>query len=226
VSADAPTCRAPADAFAFGRNWQRYVDAYLDPERIEIARAPEVRAPGPFLRVRSSTPRFVGKLAQGDVVYSWGLLHNTGDMCNGIRQAARLGGLFVVAICNREIGRFLDSDRRQRIKAEVQPLEPGDAARHEGGIPVLLDGTAAEGTQEPDTRTVTARKPTRGMAFKTDLFDWLGGYPYEYATADEIVGLCRDQLGLDVVKVLSNPPTGTGNNQFVFRRAEAIEDAG
>jgi len=28
---------APADAFPFGRNWQRYVDRYLDPGRVMIA---------------------------------------------------------------------------------------------------------------------------------------------------------------------------------------------
>jgi hypothetical protein len=55
----------------------------------------------------------------------------------------------------------------------------------------------------------------------TDLVDWLGGYPYEFATADEIVAFCRDECGLEVVKVMAIDPRGTGNNQFVFRRAEA-----
>src|ERR671918_1887419 len=27
----------PADAFAFGRNWQRYIEDYLDSDRVEIA---------------------------------------------------------------------------------------------------------------------------------------------------------------------------------------------
>jgi glutamate mutase epsilon subunit len=55
------------------------------------------------------------------------------------------------------------------------------------------------------------------MALTTDLIDWLGGYPYEYATADEIVSFCRAQCGLQEVKVIEMPAGATGNNEFVFR---------
>jgi 2-polyprenyl-6-hydroxyphenyl methylase/3-demethylubiquinone-9 3-methyltransferase len=61
-------------------------------------------------------------------------------------------------------------------------------------------------------------KARRGMAMTTDLVDWVGGYPYEYATADEIVDFCRAECSLEAIKVLAVPSTATGNNQFVFRR--------
>ena len=41
---------------------------------------------------------------QGDIVYSWGVLHHTGDMRQAIRNAALLvkpGGFFIIAIYNK-----------------------------------------------------------------------------------------------------------------------------
>jgi SAM-dependent methyltransferase len=283
MSADAPTVKAPADAFAFGRNWQRYVEAYLDPERVEIAtrslnelveedlkgrtfidvgagsglfslcahRAgarrvvsldvdPDSVAACRELRRRSGDPAtwtvvegsildadLVGSLPSGDLVYSWGVLHHTGDMYTAIRQAARLvrpGGLFVIAIYNRATGRFLDSERWLRIKRRYNHSRRPTQVLMEASFTGYWALRQLAARQNP-LRTAREYKKNRGMALKTDLVDWLGGYPYEYATSDEIVRFCSDELGFDVVKVLSNPPAGTGNNQFVFRRAESGEDA-
>jgi 2-polyprenyl-6-hydroxyphenyl methylase/3-demethylubiquinone-9 3-methyltransferase len=57
---------------------------------------------------------------------------------------------------------------------------------------------------------------SRGMALWTDQVDWLGGYPYEFATAQDIITLCEGSLGLVCKKLV--PSDGTGNNQFVFLR--------
>jgi 2-polyprenyl-6-hydroxyphenyl methylase/3-demethylubiquinone-9 3-methyltransferase len=67
-------------------------------------------------------------------------------------------------------------------------------------------------------QTAREYKRTRGMALMTDLVDWLGGYPYEFATAEEVVEFCMERCGLEVVKVQALGPRETGNNQFVFRR--------
>ena len=61
-------------------------------------------------------------------------------------------------------------------------------------------------------------KHSRGMALRTDLIDWLGGYPYEFATVDEIITKCEGEFGLKKLKVIPEHPMGTGNNQFVFER--------
>src|SRR5215204_3882636 len=165
----------PADAFAFGRNWQRYVDRYLDPVRVEIAARslqtligedltgkvfldigagsglfslcahqagaakvvsidvdPDAVEACRQLRASADSPpswdvmegsildeAFISRLPQGDVVYSWGVLHHTGDMYAALRNAASLvrpGGLFCIAIYNRVTGRFLDSERWWKIK--------------------------------------------------------------------------------------------------------------
>jgi 2-polyprenyl-6-hydroxyphenyl methylase/3-demethylubiquinone-9 3-methyltransferase len=66
---------------------------------------------------------------------------------------------------------------------------------------------------------VTGRNPSRqqrGMDFYYNVVDWVGGYPYEYASIreiEEIGGL----LGFELLRANpANVPTGC--NEFVFRR--------
>lgn len=66
---------------------------------------------------------------------------------------------------------------------------------------------------------VTGKNPTkkeRGMDFHHDVVDWVGGYPYEYATKEEIVTFVS-KLGFKAVKVIP-AQVFTGCNQFVFQR--------
>jgi 2-polyprenyl-6-hydroxyphenyl methylase/3-demethylubiquinone-9 3-methyltransferase len=59
-------------------------------------------------------------------------------------------------------------------------------------------------------------KGDRGMEFQYDIVDWLGGYPYEYATIQEIINFV-EKAGFQTVKVV--PTDGwTGCNQFVFKK--------
>jgi SAM-dependent methyltransferase len=267
--------RAPADAFAFGKNWQLYVDRYLDPERVTIAAQslgeliedglagrtfldigcgsglfslcaheagaevvsldvdPDSVAACRELRRRAGEPdtwtvlegsilddELVEVLPSADVVYSWGVLHHTGDMWTAIEHAARPmrpDGLFALSIYNRSTGRFLDSDRWLAIKRRYNHSGPATRRTLEAAHLGHWTWSQVAARKNP-VRVARSYKRNRGMALRTDLLDWLGGYPYEYATADEIVDFCRDRLGLEPVKVRANPPTGIGNNEFVFRR--------
>jgi 2-polyprenyl-6-hydroxyphenyl methylase/3-demethylubiquinone-9 3-methyltransferase len=68
---------------------------------------------------------------------------------------------------------------------------------------------------------VTRRNPKamdRGMDFYYDVVDWVGGYPYEYATTAEMNEMC-EPLGLRLVRAVpAKVPTGC--NELVFRRDE------
>jgi hypothetical protein len=52
------------------------------------------------------------------------------------------------------------------------------------------------------------------MEFWTDVKDWLGGYPMEFAGLQETREFCRQELGLDLV----NLKTGEGCTEYVFCR--------
>jgi 2-polyprenyl-6-hydroxyphenyl methylase/3-demethylubiquinone-9 3-methyltransferase len=57
----------------------------------------------------------------------------------------------------------------------------------------------------------------RGMDFWYDVIDWIGGYPYEYASTTEVTAFV-EALGFRLERVRS-PRAPTGNNEYIFRRA-------
>ena len=66
---------------------------------------------------------------------------------------------------------------------------------------------------------VTRRNPLkkeRGMDFLVDIVDWVGGYPYEYATVDKVLDL-GTKNGLQMLRV-SSASVPTGCNEFVFTK--------
>ncbi len=56
----------------------------------------------------------------------------------------------------------------------------------------------------------------RGMSFATDVKDWLGGYPMDFASLRETESFCKGQLGLDLVNV----KTGEGCTEYLFCRLD------
>ncbi len=160
---------------------------------------------------------FLGSIPKADVVYAWGSLHHTGSMGQAIRNAAgtvEKKGLFYLSIYNKVPGR-LGSEFWLRVKklynrsprAGKQAMEFAQFGRH-----VLRKLVSFE-----NPRTLfTQYSAGRGMDYWTDVRDWLGGYPYEFATTGEIVDICVRKLDFDLLKL--NPTQTLGTNEFLFRR--------
>ena len=58
-------------------------------------------------------------------------------------------------------------------------------------------------------------KMNRGMDFYHDVVDWVGGYPYEYASVDEMKALL-EKVGAEL-KRLVPAQVPTGCNEYVCR---------
>jgi 2-polyprenyl-3-methyl-5-hydroxy-6-metoxy-1,4-benzoquinol methylase len=202
----------------------RVVSIDVDPNSAAATRELRDRAGAPetwsVYEASILDPRTVGETEPADVVYSWGVLHHTGDMQAAIRHAASLvapGGLFCIAIYNRVTGRLLDSERWWKIKRFYNHTPP-PIRRAMAWLYFCYWLTHQLRARQNPVRAARQYKQSRGMALMTDLVDWLGGYPYEFATVDEITTFCERECGMETVKVLAISPRGTGNNQFVFRR--------
>jgi 2-polyprenyl-6-hydroxyphenyl methylase/3-demethylubiquinone-9 3-methyltransferase len=144
-----------------------------------------------------------------DVVHSWGALHHTGDMKRALANAGSLvrpGGHFVVAIYNRH----WSSLPWLLIKA-LYIHSPGWLQRTmvTALYPFIWLAKLA----------ITGRNPTsmdRGMDFYYNVVDWVGGYPYEYATIAELEEICRP-MGFSLVRsIRAKVPTGC--NELVFQK--------
>jgi 2-polyprenyl-6-hydroxyphenyl methylase/3-demethylubiquinone-9 3-methyltransferase len=144
-----------------------------------------------------------------DVVHSWGVLHHTGDMRTALANAASLvrpGGRLIIAIYNRH----WSSLPWLAIKA-TYVHSPRLLQRMMIGAlyPVIWLAKLAVTRRNP-------RKMERGMDFYYDVVDWVGGYPYEYASIAEMQEMAG-KLDLSLVRsTAANVPTGC--NEMVFRK--------
>jgi 2-polyprenyl-6-hydroxyphenyl methylase/3-demethylubiquinone-9 3-methyltransferase len=160
------------------------------------------------------------ELGRFDIVYSWGVLHHTGDMWRAIECATRFvndGGEFAVAIYSAtEFDSFWKAEKRLYARA------PGIVQRGMRGLfmTALLLRLTLLGKNP--VSFVKQYADVRGMNFSHDVHDWLGGYPYETATAAELHDRIS-RMGFTELRSFRLPITrglfGTGCHEFVFQRA-------
>lgn len=151
---------------------------------------------------------YVRRLGTFDVVYSWGVLHHTGDMQRAFRNAASLvapGGRLAIAIYNDQ-GWLSGYWRLVKQAYNTNALLKGMV------IAAHLPYLAARWT----VRTVRGRRLERGMRLWTDLLDWLGGYPFEVATPAAVVAVF-EPLGFRS-RIVQTCGRRHGCNEFVFER--------
>lgn len=155
--------------------------------------------------------KFYGKY---DVVYSWGVLHHTGNMEKALMEAGKCvvpGGYLFISIYNDQgfmskIWRYvkktynLSGKNRRKIILFMASL--------------YLYGYQTTRHIYKNGRNVLSE---RGMNAWNDLVDWVGGYPFEYATAEKIVMFYLGR-GFKLVKLKALDKKNHGCNQFVFQK--------
>jgi len=166
-------------------------------------------------------PGYLRALGRFDIVYSWGVLHHTGNMWAALDNAAipvDCGGRLFVAIYN-DTG--TQSRRWEWIKRTYNELPR--LARTPFAVAVTLPGelrtfagTLMRGRPADYIRNWTDYRRRRGMSFWHDILDWVGGYPYEYAAADQIFDFYRAR-GFTLTKMKCRG-VGLGCNELVFVR--------
>jgi 2-polyprenyl-6-hydroxyphenyl methylase/3-demethylubiquinone-9 3-methyltransferase len=164
--------------------------------------------------------RFIKELGQFDVVYSWGVLHHTGDLWGALEAVSGLvaaGGLLYISIYNDQ---GFESRMWRRVKHRYN--RSGPLTRR-----ILVAGSVAYlARRRPlvkliqlarQNNGVPARQPrARGMSAKHDLIDWVGGYPFEVARPEQVFAFFRDR-GYEL-RHLKTCGGGLGCNEYVFER--------
>jgi|SRR5690348_981992 len=157
-----------------------------------------------------------------DIVYSWGVLHHTGDMQRAIECAARLvkpGGEFWVALYRKTP--FCGTWRG--IKRWYSHATPAGQARARRFY-MRMQRTMMRLRGDNYDAYVAGYGKGRGMDYYNDVHDWLGGYPYESIAPDECRALMT-RLGFAVKREFVATPgrflpglLGSGCDEYVFRR--------
>jgi len=162
---------------------------------------------------------YLAKLGKFDIVYSWGVLHHTGQMWRALENAhlpVAPGGKFFIAIYN-DTGS--QSRRWARIKHAYNNL-PGFLRTPFALLTITPSETKAilraalRGRPGEYLRSWTRSDNFRGMNHWRDIVDWVGGYPYEFARPEQIFDFYRER-GFTLTK-LKCGDVGLGCNEFVF----------
>lgn len=156
----------------------------------------------------------VARIEPADIVYSWGVLHHTGDLWGAVRNAASLikdGGIFYVAI--------YEKTQKSNYWIAVKKLYNRSSwitrrAMEIGYVWTALFRTLSPSKIKSSISYIKNYEKNRGMEFWTDVRDWLGGWPYEPATLEEVVRFCEEELGLKKIRV----KTGGANIEYLFKR--------
>jgi 2-polyprenyl-3-methyl-5-hydroxy-6-metoxy-1,4-benzoquinol methylase len=150
-----------------------------------------------------------------DVVYSWGVLHHTGRMWDGLATAADRvapGGALAIALYNDQGWR---STAWRRVKKLYCSGRVGRVAVCALFIPYLAVRSVLASLVTYGNPISYFKRYGRGMSVYHDWLDWLGGYPFEVAQPGAVVKFMRDR-GFTLVHLKT--VSGVGCNEYVFRR--------
>jgi len=153
---------------------------------------------------------YLASLGNFDVVYSCGVLHHTGSMWQAMGNIAttpKMGGLLYIAIYNDQGWRshYWSMMKRAFNRGSLQRYIV--TVFH---LPLYLGRVAL--------RAARGRlREGRGMSLWHDYIDWLGGYPFETASAQQVTDFYLSR-GYDLYK-LRSVGRRSGCNEFVFRRS-------
>ncbi len=156
-------------------------------------------------------------LGKFDVVYSWGVLHHTGQMQQALNNVliplADSGTLFI-AIYNDQgvISRFWSAVKRCYCSGLI-----GRIAVSGVFIPYFTTLGILKGLSENKNPFAwfSGYRKQRGMSPYYDWIDWLGGYPFEVAKPESLLEFYKaHHFTLDRLITTNN----FGCNQYVFKR--------
>jgi len=156
---------------------------------------------------------FVRTVEPADIVYSWGVLHHTGNLWQAIRNAATFlkpGSIFYIAIYDKtpDTPYWIEIKKKYNRSSRLRKKSMELAYVWKTCIKTFF----FEGIRQSINYTRNHKK-SRGMEFWTDVKDWLGGWPYEPATQEEVCNFCEGTLGLERIKV----KTGEANIEYLFK---------
>jgi hypothetical protein len=142
-----------------------------------------------------------------DVVHSWGVLHHTGNLYKSIQLTCNMvqkQGYYIIAIYNKHWS--------SRIWLWIKWFYNYSPVFLKKFFiyfcyPVIWVAKFLVTGKNP-------KKQQRGMDFFYDIIDWVGGYPYEYASKEQIKKFVESQGFKLLREIPAKVPTGC--NEFVF----------
>ncbi len=153
-----------------------------------------------------------------DVVYSWGVLHHTGDMYNAIRCAAKFvkpNGLLALALYRKTLlCTFWKWEKRLYNNGPAWFPKLSQFIFKS----LFLTRLILKGSNP--LSYIHSYKQNRGMDWHHDIIDWIGGYPYESISVPELKTFAKT-LNFEVIKEFTQKQRfglfGAGCDEYCLR---------
>jgi 2-polyprenyl-3-methyl-5-hydroxy-6-metoxy-1,4-benzoquinol methylase len=155
---------------------------------------------------------YLDSLGQFDIVYSWGVLHHTGELWKAVKNCfglVRPGGMVWIALYQK--GPRYPADLALKKKYNSASAFGKRVMAYSRILKIMI--SRARHFKNPFAWN---EKSARGMNRYHDLIDWLGGLPYEVAGEDEVVRVAAEH---DLVLERINVVNEGGCSVYVFRQA-------
>jgi SAM-dependent methyltransferase len=157
---------------------------------------------------------YVASLGQWSLVYSWGVLHHTGDVWRAIENASKTvakGGLFYIALYSEDVQAnpqfWLDVKQKYNRASGFRRR-----LMEWWYVWTFVMNRDPRRSREAFMRILRHRF-TRGMSFFVDIRDWLGGWPMEFTRDADVVNYLAER-GFEKVNI----KTGEACTEFLFKR--------
>lgn len=162
---------------------------------------------------------YMKQLSTYDIVYSWGVLHHTGNMQRGLELVEKIvkpnGGLLYLALYNDQgfSSKAWTLVKKTYVKSPfvLKQLIILLSYFRIWGPPTIKDFIRIKPFD-----TWRKRKLDRGMSPHYDLIDWIGGYPFEVSAPEEIIHYYVDK-GYNLLR-LKTCKGGKGCNEYLFEK--------
>lgn len=161
---------------------------------------------------------YLSCLDKFDIVYSWGVLHHTGNMYQSFENVDKLvadNGKLFIAIYN-------DQGRRSRQWRKIKrsynrcPKALRFLILFPCFVKLWFPTFTYDFLKGKPFATWKTYVKNRGMSPWRDVVDWVGGYPFEVAKPEEVFDFFHDR-GY-ILDRLKTDGKGLGCNQFVFQK--------
>lgn len=160
---------------------------------------------------------YINSLEKTDIVYSWGVLHHTGDQWKAIRNAASRvndGGLFYIALYSADAHKDPSPEFWIDIKKKYIT-----SSRAKQNMMVAWYIWRFQMKYNPlrvlyILYLMIKHKEKRGMNYITDIRDWIGGWPMEFSHDQDVLEFSDKELGFDLVKIVQ----GEANTEYAFKK--------
>jgi len=159
------------------------------------------------------------QFGQFDVVYSWGVLHHTGDMWRAITAALKMvkpQGKIILALYRKTLlcGFWHWEKRLYNNGPKWFPMLAQKIFKCLFYVRLLLTRTNIK-------QFMSNYQKSRGMDWHHDVIDWLGGYPYESVSPSQLKAFAKTR-GFEIISAITETQPigffGAGCDEFVLRR--------